>query len=197
MTRATAPLAESLPAMRVQKSMTGFSESSVRNGTPAMSPAMAAPRSVEPVRPRKILSVVLSVAIRPILTPEEATCGTRVRVPVVRDVPHVPVEPMIADLPLCHVLQMPQHVGEMLVRRLHAVLPPDDHRGLTDLALGDPADLVLVKPWRDAFGLAQHAVVAHQYLFAMGSSSAGNSVMICAPAGVTMTSSSIRAADVP
>jgi hypothetical protein len=36
-----------------------------------------------------------------------------------------------------------------------------------------------------------------QYLLAIGSSSAGNSVMICAPPGVTMTSSSMRAAEVP
>src|SRR5207237_947766 len=36
-----------------------------------------------------------------------------------------------------------------------------------------------------------------QYLLAIGSSSAGNSVMICAPAGVTITSSSMRAAEMP
>ena len=36
-----------------------------------------------------------------------------------------------------------------------------------------------------------------QYLFAIGSSSAGKRVMIWAPPGVTMTSSSMRAADTP
>ncbi len=36
-----------------------------------------------------------------------------------------------------------------------------------------------------------------QYRFAIGSSSAGKRVMICAPFGVTITSSSMRAAEVP
>src|SRR5436309_15510530 len=138
------------------------------------------------------------VAMASILAPEEPAGGAGVRVPVSRDVPHVPVQPVLAQLPLCHVLQMRQHVREMLVRRVHPVAPPDHHGCLADLALGDPADLVLVKPRRDPLGPAQHAIRRHsQYLLAIGSSSAGNSVMICAPAGVTITSSSIRAAEVP
>src|SRR2546426_12574314 len=53
------------------------------------------------------------------------------------------------------------HVREMLGWRLHAVPPPDHHRGLADLALGDPADLVLVEPWGDALRPAQHAIFGH------------------------------------
>src|SRR5438477_3451948 len=198
MTRATAPFAESLPAIRVQKSMTGFSDSSVRNGTPPISSARALCRSVEPVRAKAMRSCC---AIGSILPPEEAAGRPGVRMPVVRDVAHVTVQPVFADLALCHVFQMREHVREMLIGRIDPVPAPDDHRRLADLALGDPADLVVVEPRRDPLGPAQHALGGHprraQYRLAMGSSSAGNSVMICAPPGVTMTSSSIRAADVP
>src|SRR5437879_12274153 len=56
---------------------------------------------------------------------------------------------------------MREHVREMLGWRLHAVPPPDYHRGLADLALGDPADLVLVEPGGDALRPAQHALLSH------------------------------------
>src|SRR5919197_1413211 len=179
-TRATAPFGESWPAIRVQKSMTGLRDSSVRKGTPPRSALRAAWRSENSC-----------VAMGPILPPnaEEPAGRARVRVPVIRDVAHVPVQPVLADLPLCHVLQMRQHVREMLVGRVQPVAAPDHHGRLADLALGDPADLVLVEPRGDSLRPAQHAVRRHsQYLLAIGSSSAGNSVMICAPAGVTITS---------
>ena len=44
-------------------------------------------------------------------------------------------------------------------RRLGAVEAPHDHRHVTDLALGDPADVVLVEPRRDPRRLAEVAVV--------------------------------------
>ena len=51
------------------------------------------------------------------------------------------------------------HVRELLGGRFGAVATPDDHRGRADLALGDPADLVLVEPRRDPRRLAQVATV--------------------------------------
>src|SRR5919201_2083969 len=198
MTRARAPLADSLPAIRVQKSMTGFSDSSVRKGTPPISSASAVCRSVTPVRPVTRRS---DVAMGSILPPEEPAGGAGVCMPVIWDVAHVTVQPVFAELALCHVLQMLEHMGEMLGGRVHPVLPPHDHRRLANLTLGDPADVVLVEPRRDPLGAAQHAVGGHapraQYLLAIGSSSAGNRGMIWAPPGVTITSSSIRAAEVP
>ena len=50
------------------------------------------------------------------------------------------------------------HVREVVGRRLDAVLAPHDHRHRADLALGDPADVVLVVPGRDPRRLAQVAV---------------------------------------
>src|SRR5205085_9671006 len=157
-TRATAPFAEPVPAIRVQKSMTGFSDSSVRNGTPPMSSARAVCRSVDPVRAKAMRSCW---AMGSILPPEEAAGRAGVGMPVVRDIAHVTVQPVFADLALCHVFQMSEHVREMLVGWVDPVTPPHDHRRLADLALGDPADLVLVKPRRDPLGPAQHAVGGH------------------------------------
>src|SRR5438105_6174468 len=165
MTRATAPFAESLPAIRVQKSMTGFSDSSVRNGTPPISSASAVCRSVEPVRAKAMRSCC---AIGSILPPKEPAGGAGMRVPVVRNVAHVLVQPVFPDLALCHIFQMRQHVREMLVRRVHPVAPPDHHRRLADLALGDPADLVLVEPRRDPLGPTQHAVGGHRGALSTG-----------------------------
>src|SRR2546422_10801697 len=86
----------------------------------------------------------------------------------------------------------------MLLGRLDPVAPPDHHGRLADLALGDPADLVLVKPRRDPLGPAQHAIRRHsQYLLAVGSSSAGNTGRISSPARASITSSSVRAAGGP
>src|SRR2546430_13580127 len=48
------------------------------------------------------------------LSPEEPAGRTRVGVPVVGDVAHVPVQPVLADLPLCHVLQRSEeHTSEL------------------------------------------------------------------------------------
>ena len=51
--------------------------------------------------------------------------------------------------------QLSDHVVEDVVRRFDAVLLPHDHRDVADLAVGDPAHVVLVVPRRDARRLAQ------------------------------------------
>jgi hypothetical protein len=45
----------------------------------------------------------------------------------------------------------------MLAGWLGAVKAPNDHRDLADITLGDPADIVLVVPRRDARGAAEVA----------------------------------------
>src|SRR5437667_12739106 len=92
------------------------------------------------------------------LPPEKPAGGPRVGVPVIGNVPHVLIHPVLADLLVRHVLEMREHVQEMLGGRVHAVLPPDHHRALADLTPGDPADLVLVEPAGDAAGATHHAV---------------------------------------
>ena len=51
------------------------------------------------------------------------------------------------------------HVGEVVRRRVDAVPAPHHHRRVADLALGDPAHVVLVEPVGDLGGLAEVAVV--------------------------------------
>src|SRR5262249_25155965 len=63
----------------------------------------------------------------------------------------------VAELRLRDLAQSRVHVAQVLGRRRDPVRAPDDHRHLADLALGDPADLVLVIPGRDASGLAEVA----------------------------------------
>jgi len=78
---------------------------------------------------------------------------------VVGDVAHVIVQPVLADLNHCHVAQARVHVRKVVGRRIGAVPAPDDHRHCADLALGDPADVVLVEPRRDPVSAAEQAAV--------------------------------------
>jgi hypothetical protein len=89
--------------------------------------------------------------------PEEATGGSGVGMVVVRDVPHVVVHVMLAKLAAGDLGEAFAHVGEMISGRLHAVKAPHYHGHLTDLTLGDPADLILVVPGRDVGGATEVA----------------------------------------
>ncbi|MDQ1467406.1 MAG: glucose-phosphate thymidylyltransferase [Actinomycetota bacterium] len=90
---------------------------------------------------------------------EEATTRAGVGVVVVGDVPHVVVDVVLEREVLRHDIgEALVHVGELRGGRLGSVTPPHHHRGRADLALGDPADLVLVEPGRDPRRLAQVAV---------------------------------------
>jgi glucose-1-phosphate thymidylyltransferase len=88
-----------------------------------------------------------------------------VGVVVVRDVPHVVVDVVLEGEVLADDVGQPLvHVGELFGRRLGAVPAPYDHRSRADLALGDPADVVLVEPGRDPRRLAQVAVMPNVLL---------------------------------
>lgn len=78
---------------------------------------------------------------------------------VVRNLPHVVVDdPAVTESIRRRVGETGQHVVPVLSWRVHAVPTPHHHRGLADLALGDPADVVLVEPRRYPFRLAQLAI---------------------------------------
>lgn len=89
---------------------------------------------------------------------EKSPFGTGMGVVVVRDVPHVVVD-VVAYRELLgrDPCELVVHVCERIGRRRRPVLPPHDHRDVADLAVGDPADVVLVVPWRDVCCLAQFA----------------------------------------
>src|SRR5262245_51018879 len=87
--------------------------------------------------------------------PEEAAFGPGVRVPVVGNIAHVIVHVVLADLRERHVMQAGAHVLAMLSGRLRAVPAPDHHGHVADVALRDPADVVLVVPGRHALGAAE------------------------------------------
>src|SRR5262249_4688076 len=90
---------------------------------------------------------------------EEAATGPGVGVEVIGDVPHVVVDVVLDGQLLGRDLaQAVEHVLEVGGGRLAAVLPPHDHRDRADLALGDPADLVLVVPGGDPGRLTEIAV---------------------------------------
>jgi glucose-1-phosphate thymidylyltransferase len=92
---------------------------------------------------------------------EEAATRPGVRVVVVGDVPHVVVDVVLEGEVLGDDRgQAFVHVRELGGGRLGAVATPDDHRSRADLALGDPADLVLVEPGRDPRRLAEVATVS-------------------------------------
>src|SRR4029077_6847636 len=78
---------------------------------------------------------------------------------VVGDVAHVAVDVVLAELGGRDLTQSLPHVGHVLGRRRGAVPAPDHHRHLADLALRDPADVVLVKPRRQFLGPRQIASV--------------------------------------
>lgn len=90
---------------------------------------------------------------------EESARGASVRVPVVGDVPHVIVYVVLADLGQRDLAQARPHVLDVLGRRSRAMPAPHHHRHVTDIALGDPADVVLVIPRRHARRAAEIAAL--------------------------------------
>src|SRR6266567_5231690 len=90
---------------------------------------------------------------------EKAVFRSRVSVEVVRDIAHVAVHPELADLRRGYLAQTLAHVRDVRLRGSRAVEAPHHHRRLADLALGDPADVVLEEPGRQFQGAAQVAVL--------------------------------------
>jgi hypothetical protein len=91
---------------------------------------------------------------------EEAADRSRVRVIMIRDVPHVVVDIVLELEELAdHCTQAGVHVREIIRWWDGTVTAPDDHRDRADLALRDPTDVVLVKPWCNPRRVAQIAVV--------------------------------------
>ena len=86
-------------------------------------------------------------------------------VEVVRDLTHdgVDVEPVGPEALGANPLELVEHVGPLIFGRLGAVLLPHDHRHITDLAIGDPAHVVLVVPRRDARRLAELALIVSEH----------------------------------
>ena len=80
-------------------------------------------------------------------------------VEVVRDLAHVGVDRPIAlpEHPVCDLAQLREHLLEVVCRRIYRVPAPDDHRDPTYLAVGDPADVVLVVPGGEASRFTQFA----------------------------------------
>jgi hypothetical protein len=89
---------------------------------------------------------------------EEAAPWAGVRVVVIRDVAHVAIDPELPELLCGDFTQAVAHVLDVHRWRRHPVVPPDDHGHVAHVALGDPADVVLVIPTRHALGTAQIAV---------------------------------------
>src|SRR5437867_3103574 len=102
-------------------------------------------------------SMVLAASALAVAT-EEAVLGPRVGVEVVGDVAHVPVHPELTKLRGGDLAQALAHVRDVRLRRRRAVEAPDHHRRLADLALGDPADVVLETPQGQLQGAAEVAV---------------------------------------
>src|SRR3989338_2974158 len=90
---------------------------------------------------------------------EEAPVRPGMRVVVIGDVAHVSVHPELAELRRGDFPQSLPHVRDVRGGRLGAVVAPDDHGHLADLALGDPADLVLPVPGADPRSPAEVAAV--------------------------------------
>lgn len=91
--------------------------------------------------------------------PEEPPARPGVRVVVVRNVAHVVVDVVLEREVLDHNrLEPGVHVHQVLLGGLGTVVTPDDHRNRADLALCDPAHVVLMEPRRDARRLAEVAV---------------------------------------
>ncbi len=89
---------------------------------------------------------------------EEPALGPAVGVVVVGDVAHVVVDvALAAENAGGDLAQQRVHVGHVLGGRLGAVVAPHHHGHVADVALGDPADVVLVVPGRDPGRPAQVA----------------------------------------
>ena len=98
-------------------------------------------------------------AVAAVAVAEEAARGAGVGVVVVGDVAHVVVDVVAVEHRGGDAGELAVHVGEVVRRRVDAVPAPHDHRRVADLALGDPAHVVLVEPVGDLGGLAQVAAV--------------------------------------
>ena len=80
---------------------------------------------------------------------------------VVGDVAHQIVDPDRAEVRRGNLTQARVHVRQVGGWGRCAVLSPHDHRRLADLALGDPAELVLEVTRRDDRTFAEIAAVTH------------------------------------
>ncbi len=80
-------------------------------------------------------------------------------VEVVGDLAHVGVDDEAFGAPATgsDSLETGEHVGAVGFGRFGAVGPPHDHRDAADLAVGHPADVVIVVPRGDLGGLTQLA----------------------------------------
>jgi hypothetical protein len=80
-------------------------------------------------------------------------------VEVIRDLAHHSVhgEPGCSKTLPRHSLELSDHVLDGLGRRFGSMLIPHDHRDVADLAVGHPADVVLMVPRSHPGGLAQVA----------------------------------------
>jgi hypothetical protein len=72
------------------------------------------------------------------------------RVIMVGNIAHVIVHVNVAELASCYLAEALVHVTQMLGRRLRAVKTPYHHRHVAHITLGNPANIVLVVPGRDA-----------------------------------------------
>ena len=80
-------------------------------------------------------------------------------VEVIGDLPHDSVErpAALTEAAVRRIAQPPQHVVDLIDWGLGSMEAPDHHRGVTDLTVGDPADLILEVPVRELGRLAQLA----------------------------------------
>jgi hypothetical protein len=87
---------------------------------------------------------------------EEATSWSSVGVVVVGDVAHVVIDVvLVIEVGTYDKGETFVEHGLHLMGRLGIVLLPDDHRDCADLALGDPALIILVEPLGEASGFTE------------------------------------------
>src|SRR5690606_7906656 len=117
------------------------------------------PRWAPPRRSRPAPELAGGHAVPPEPVPEEPAHRAGVGVPVVGDVAHVVVDVVAVEDTVGHLGQPPRHVVAVLVGDVGAVPAPHHHGRRADLAVGDPAHVVLVIPGGDALGPAEGAAV--------------------------------------
>jgi len=76
-------------------------------------------------------------------------------VKVIGNISHVVVNVKLGELRGGYLSDALEHVGQVLGRGSGAVEAPHNHGHVANIALGDPADLVLVIPRGDSSGTAQ------------------------------------------
>ena len=82
--------------------------------------------------------------------PVEPALRTGVGVIVVGDIAHVIIDVMLKIEKLFdHRAELRLHVLHVILRRFDPVMAPHDHRRRANLTLGNPADVVFVKPLSD------------------------------------------------